>query len=449
LVNFEFIKICVNPCEFTSLTALVAPLLSKSRFVHDKTTGHGYLIGYIKGKGGRLRVALMRSGKSVHETHNSVRAGINAYSPSFAVLFGMAGGLRKTNIGDILIGTHGRNYERGRVTNEGFMSNAESLPCSRRMIEKARDAARATSHWHGYLPQGDDPPPRVHEGPIVSGDKVIDTEENELLDVLKTQHSEAVGVEMEAYAFLVGVTHQPGTEPIIIRGVTDWLKHKSEANAAGSKEFALGRASAFLRYFLESIEVPKRRFHTWMKALSVLVVIAGLVGLATLLLKPNIAPAAAPPLTAGFPIELPLPLPPAPKRKEKKETNGSEKTRNSTKAPDLIVDSPSESETVEQRMNKPIPRPVDTITRKPAPPEPPTEAVVLYPYEFALYRAEGEAEPLVGYLIDNKIVHPQAGKYLLPLGNHTLKITINGTYREIPFEVHKSPLDNRLYRTFY
>lgn len=440
-----------TPVELEYLA--VVPLLTGAQFLQDPTTGRGYLIGHVDTAGGRLKVGLMRSGKGVHDTHDAVRAGTDALSPRIAILFGMAGGLRKTNIGDVLIGTHGRNYERGKVTDNGFLGNPESLPCSKRLVEKALSLSRNTNDWHPYLPESKHALPKVYDGPIVSGDKVIDTEENELRSILKSQHYEAVGVEMEAYSFLVSAAHRSGTEAIIIRGVSDWLKNKDEANAAGSKEFSLSRAVAFLRYFLESLEEqPARTPGAWMKRVSSVVIFCALAGSGILLVQPSIAPASAPLLTDGFPIEIPPPeLPLKPENKEIVVAPAVSMTKPPRSLQYQPVEAGNEA-TVFTDTDTSAKSPVLSAQPSTAPPEKPArppEEVELYPFRFQFFQAEGEPVPLRGYLIDDETIYPDGDRYLLSLGEHLLKITINAIPYEIRFYVKEDPLDNRLYREFY
>jgi nucleoside phosphorylase len=229
----------------------VAELLTSAVSISDREFECNYLAGYLKGNINGYRIALRLAGSGQLNISEAVHQGMRFIRPQVIIMFGTAGGIKKLRIGDIIVGTAGYSYESGRVVDGGFYSNPRALETSKRLVEAARTLGRKTLQWHSYLPSNLEVLPALKFGPIASGDKVITTLDTPIVQQIKERLADALGLEMEAFAFLKASSSYPQVETFILRGVSDLLAGKEHANMQGSKQLSTGNAAAFLRYFLE------------------------------------------------------------------------------------------------------------------------------------------------------------------------------------------------------
>ncbi|MBO0792464.1 MAG: hypothetical protein J2P36_16165, partial [Ktedonobacteraceae bacterium] len=88
-------------------------------------------------------------------------------------------------------------------------------------------------------------PPRAFVEPIAAGEKVVNSMRSPTVELLQKQYSDTLALEMEGYGFLRAAYSYPGIDALVIRGISDLLEGKSEADATHSQEIASCHASAF------------------------------------------------------------------------------------------------------------------------------------------------------------------------------------------------------------
>lgn len=257
----------------------VRSMLQNTRNFTDSRTSRTYCLGEVRQRRGSLKIALRKTDKGHLAMMENVQDGITILQPRFVILFGTAGGVRKVEIGDIVVGTAGYNYEFGRIVDDGFYSSPQVAVCSRRLVELAESKALQVEKWQSYLPD-DSHIPRLLFGAIASGDKVIASVKAPLITQLKERYHDALALEMEAYAFLRSAHNYPEVQTLIIRGISDLLGDKEEANKNHSRELAVANAAAFLRHFLNSAELapvsPLHKRYRWLLALTIALLVGAM-----------------------------------------------------------------------------------------------------------------------------------------------------------------------------
>ena len=112
-------------------------------------------------------------------------------------------------------------------------------------MQRARAEARQTA-WLGRLHAvSSESSPKVFVAPIAAGEKVVASTRSSIYKFLTKQHGNAHAVEMEGLGFLEALHANPNVGAIVVRGISDLIKKKAEADLAGSQELAARNASAF------------------------------------------------------------------------------------------------------------------------------------------------------------------------------------------------------------
>lgn len=155
--------------------------------------------------------------------------------PSYIIAGGICFGLdeRKQNIADIVVSAAVKLYEPGKFINkrEGlqFRDRGDRIPAGATLIDRTRILRR---EWKGC---------KIHDGLVVSGEKLVNA--NSFRNWLKQFEPEAIAGEMEA-AGIFSAAERGRCEWILIKGIADWGKNKSDAHqreaAHNAFSFALG-----------------------------------------------------------------------------------------------------------------------------------------------------------------------------------------------------------------
>src|SRR5262249_29658521 len=88
------------------------------------------------------------------------------------------------------------------------------------------------------------------------GEKVLASTQSELFRLLKETYGDALAVEMEGYGFLRAVRKHHPVHGLVIRGISDLLDDKTEADASGAQQVAAQRAAAFAFQVLATFTLP-------------------------------------------------------------------------------------------------------------------------------------------------------------------------------------------------
>ncbi|MBV9228829.1 MAG: 5'-methylthioadenosine/S-adenosylhomocysteine nucleosidase [Chloroflexi bacterium] len=185
----------------------------------------------------------------------TVRA-IEYFRPHLVLFIGVAGGLKDVKLGDVVAATKVYGYESGKAGRE-FQPRPEVHSSTHRMEQRARAEARKKDWLERLAASFPDPAtiPHVYVAPIASGNQVAASTGSALGSLLRSNYSDALAVEMEGYGFLEAVHAYPSIDALIIRGISDLIDDKSEADARHFQEIAARHATAFAFEILAHMEV--------------------------------------------------------------------------------------------------------------------------------------------------------------------------------------------------
>ena len=198
---------------------------------------------------------------------------LNFFLPHVMLMVGIAGGRKDVAIGDVVVATKIYNYESGKdlgsfqprpgVENSSYfleqvakiynclsgkvLSSFQPRPGvenSSYFLEQEARSLVQQNQWHKRCLNGVDAGHKLLVAPIASGEKVVaDTASTTALR-LDDALTDAVAVEMEGFGVLRAARRNPEVWATVVRGISDLLNDKAEADATGSQQLAAATASA-------------------------------------------------------------------------------------------------------------------------------------------------------------------------------------------------------------
>lgn len=192
---------------------------------------------------GNADVVWVRSGMGSGGADGSlatVMDAIDSVGPSYVISCGLAFGAERTKqaIGDVLVSSWVRCYEKGRKESDRFVPRGDRMTADPLLLQAIRS-------WR----QDRRADIRVTEGGFVSGEKLIDDPEFKA-DVLGLE-PEAVGGDMEG-AGIMGACYRRTARWIVIKAICDWAEDKDSA----AQPEAAAKAVDFVMSMIQAGIIP-------------------------------------------------------------------------------------------------------------------------------------------------------------------------------------------------
>jgi nucleoside phosphorylase len=192
---------------------------------------------------------------------------LDHYKPEVALFVGVAGGVKDVAIGDVVVGTKVYGYETGKDTSSGFKPRPDLMRTAHDLEQIAR-ILRQGEEWKKRLDRSiQHQHPRVFVDPIAAGEKVVASTRAATAKLIGEHYSDALAVEMEGRGFMEAVHINQPIRGAVVRGISDLLSGKADADKAGSKVVSADAASAVAFEMLSAIggteaqaKKPARKF---------------------------------------------------------------------------------------------------------------------------------------------------------------------------------------------
>jgi nucleoside phosphorylase len=205
----------------------------------------------------RVVVTLLHSMGNLQAAHATADL-IREWNPRFILVNGIAGGLSKgaQDFGDVVASDSIIYYELAKIRSAGQEQRNRQFPADPTLLDGILNLSG--SAWRRRLPprpdgaMADDIHPRIHVGPIASGEKVIAAVE--AADELRSTHANLIAVEMESAGVAsAAFSAVKKVGYLVIRAICDFA---DESKDDRWHEYAAQSAASCLREFVESRPVP-------------------------------------------------------------------------------------------------------------------------------------------------------------------------------------------------
>lgn len=203
-----------------------------------------FTTGLLKNVSQEIEIYAAVIGQGNNKAASYFTTALHEIKPNASFFLGVAGGLKDVKKGDVVFASAVHFYERGKVTDEAFLPRVDSVPINSLLEQSALSVARTTK-WKDRITDKDFEP-NAFVKPIVAGEKNISTVTVPLYDLLKTNYSDCLAVDMEDSGFMTAGHIRSAGLFGVVRGISDLLYDKSESGDVYWQPKSSNSAAAFL-----------------------------------------------------------------------------------------------------------------------------------------------------------------------------------------------------------
>lgn len=212
---------------------------------------------YNKGRYNDNEVLVVETGAGNVRSADETGRAIEFFNPDYVFFVGVAGGLKDVKIGDVVASSKVIGFEMGKDDTE-FKPRFDSIPSSY-ILEQIAKHVKREGQWKNLIKIDNQIQPEAFVQPIAAGEKVVSSNRSVTFSYLKKYCSDAVAVDMEGNGFLLAARPYH-SHAIEVRGISDLIESKSEADAGGSQPRAAANAAAFCFEMINQIETETEKF---------------------------------------------------------------------------------------------------------------------------------------------------------------------------------------------
>lgn len=204
-------------CALVEEAGYVLKCIENPRVIEGRQGIH-YTLGNVGEGDGRLTVAVYISGTGNADAGVQTAIVTNAVNPQFTIFFGIAGGRKEAEIGDVVVAERVYNYESGKALENSVSPRV-----------RAQEPNTASKSLIGmFLAHLSNVPLsfKVYHKPIAAGEKVVASSKSAAAELIAQTYGDTLAVEMEGFGFMSALAGL-GSRGIVIRGISDLLDNKS------------------------------------------------------------------------------------------------------------------------------------------------------------------------------------------------------------------------------
>ncbi len=239
-------KILIQTALSLEFEAVKAFLVDIQTIRHPST-----LSIYDSGKYNNNEVLIVETGAGNVRSADETGRAIDFFKPDYVFFVGVAGGVKDVEIGDVVASSKVIGFEMGKDDTE-FKPRFDSIPSSY-ILEQVAKHVKREGLWKSLIKVDNPFDPKAFVQPIAAGEKVVSSNRSVTFSYLKKYCSDAVAVDMEGNGFLIAARPYQA-HAIEVRGISDLIENKSEADAGGSQPRAAANAAAFCFEMINQIE---------------------------------------------------------------------------------------------------------------------------------------------------------------------------------------------------
>lgn len=206
---------------------------------------------YNKGTYNEHQVLIAETGAGNVRAADETSRAIDFFRPDYVFFVGVAGGLKDVKLGDVVASSKVIGFENGKDDTE-FKPRLDTIPASYKLEQIAKQVQRG-ENWKNLIKIENTIIPQAFVQPIAAGEKVVSSTASVAFSYLRQYCSDAVAVAMEGNGFILAARAY-NVDAIEVRGISDLIENKEDADKGGSQPRAAANAAAFCFEMINHID---------------------------------------------------------------------------------------------------------------------------------------------------------------------------------------------------